>query len=314
MADRIFISYRRLDTQQAAGRLFDRLVAEFGKDEIFIDIDRIPAGVDFSEYLNDRLKYCEITLALIGRNWLSSGPSKWLFGRSRLYSPDDFVRLEIETSLRRGISVIPVLIDDASMPAQKDLPSSIRPLVSRNAVRLRHERFGADFAGLSEIIHLKFAAGKAGRPLTREQARLFVTLGYLLAKFEVCNGVTFETAKAEIPELLAEIQSLLDYAQIPANTHNADPIKLMIQVLRILSVRNLAMHAGVLVGMTAARLTLTKTSATQEQHDDLLDLAKRTLDDVDPGTVRNKETLFSELYDSDCSANAGAGLLMSHLL
>jgi TIR domain len=314
MPDRIFISYRRQDTQQAAGRLFDRLVAEFGKDDVFIDIDRIPPGVDFAEYVNDRLKYCEITLVLIGRNWLNfGGASRWLFGRNRLHAEDDLVRLEIETSLRRGISVIPVLIDDAMMPALKDLPPSIRPLVYRSAAKLRHDRFGADFAGLCEILRVKLADPKVDLPLTREQARLFVTLGYLLAKFEVCNGVTFESAKAEIPDLLAEIQSLCDYAHIPVSTDNADPIKLIKQVLRILSVRNLAMHAGVLVGVTIARLTLTKTSATQEQHDDLLKLARSTMSDIDPGTVRNKETLFTELYDSDCSANAGADLLMSHL-
>ena len=41
----VFISYRREDSQQLAGRLFDRLVQRFGKNRVFRDIDAIdPVG------------------------------------------------------------------------------------------------------------------------------------------------------------------------------------------------------------------------------------------------------------------------------
>ena len=40
----IFISYRREDSQELAGRLFDRLAQRFGKDRVFRDIDAIDPG------------------------------------------------------------------------------------------------------------------------------------------------------------------------------------------------------------------------------------------------------------------------------
>ena len=44
---RIFISYRREDAPGHAGRLYDRLTAHFGADQVFIDIDTIEPGEDF---------------------------------------------------------------------------------------------------------------------------------------------------------------------------------------------------------------------------------------------------------------------------
>jgi len=55
-----------------------------------------------------------------------------------------FVRLEIATALKRNIRVIPVLVDDASMPRASDLPDDLRSLVRRNAVEVSHTRFNAD--------------------------------------------------------------------------------------------------------------------------------------------------------------------------
>ena len=43
---RIFISYRRIDTSYAAGRIYDRLGAHFGEDAIFMDVDTIEGGLD----------------------------------------------------------------------------------------------------------------------------------------------------------------------------------------------------------------------------------------------------------------------------
>ncbi|MGE3712478.1 MAG: hypothetical protein AB7G35_22775, partial [Hyphomicrobiaceae bacterium] len=42
-AIRIFINYRREDTEAAAGRLHDRLSLDFGNEHVFIDTDDIPA-------------------------------------------------------------------------------------------------------------------------------------------------------------------------------------------------------------------------------------------------------------------------------
>ena len=72
MPVRIFISYRRDDLGATAGRLRERLVKEFGTNNVFMDVDSIPAGVDFAAHLQRTLEACQLVLALIGPNWLKS--------------------------------------------------------------------------------------------------------------------------------------------------------------------------------------------------------------------------------------------------
>ena len=43
----ILISYRREDSIAYAGRLYDRLQAQFGKQQVFMDIDTLKPGEDF---------------------------------------------------------------------------------------------------------------------------------------------------------------------------------------------------------------------------------------------------------------------------
>ena len=41
---KLFINYRRDDTDDLAGRLHDHLTGEFGAENIFKDVDSIPSG------------------------------------------------------------------------------------------------------------------------------------------------------------------------------------------------------------------------------------------------------------------------------
>jgi formylglycine-generating enzyme required for sulfatase activity len=132
----VFISYRRDDSADAAGRIYDRLVQCFGRDNVFKDVDDIPPGVDFRAVISEAVGRCQVLLAVIGRDWLEIvGPS----GKRRLDDPRDFVRLEIEAALSRGILVIPVLVGRAGMPGEERLPESLRPLAFRNAVEVRRD-------------------------------------------------------------------------------------------------------------------------------------------------------------------------------
>jgi hypothetical protein len=139
----IFLSYRRDDSIDAAGRIYDRLVQHFGRESIFMDVDSIPLGIDFRQYLQDTVSRCDVLLAVIGQGWLearhSEGP---LAGQRRLDNPDDFVRIEIQTALARGIAVIPVLVGRATMPIAKDLPDELKELAFRHAAEVRP---GKDF-------------------------------------------------------------------------------------------------------------------------------------------------------------------------
>jgi hypothetical protein len=154
MAGRIFINYRRGDEPGFAGRLFDRLEQSFRSDQIFIDVDNIPAGHDFTDVLESEVAKCDVVLVVIGRAWLNAADED---GRRRLDNPEDFVRIEIESGLRQDKRVIPVLVNDATMPRSEDLPNSMKPLAKRNAVRLTHERFRTDADGLVKTLKAAFA-------------------------------------------------------------------------------------------------------------------------------------------------------------
>src|SRR5262245_1594715 len=101
----IFISYRRDDTSADSGRIYDRLTPKYGSNNIFIDVDAIPLGMDFRQILNAEIAKCDVVLVMIGRRWASVTEQS---GRRRLDNPSDFVRIEVEAALARGIPVIPV--------------------------------------------------------------------------------------------------------------------------------------------------------------------------------------------------------------
>lgn len=115
----------------------DALQGRFGIDEVFFDLDNIPFGVDFRQYIANAVGSCAVLLVVIGDQWLHLTDEQ---GRRRLEDPSDFVRIEIEAALKRDIPVVPVLIETAQMPAASELPESIRELTFRNAAEMRAGR------------------------------------------------------------------------------------------------------------------------------------------------------------------------------
>src|SRR5436190_1079367 len=162
MSGKIFINYRRDDSFGTAGRLYDRLAQAFGRDNLFMDVDHIPAGVDFIDYLNSQVAECDVFLAVIGPNWLNAKDDA---GRRRLDNPDDFVTIEIAAALARNIRVIPVLVDGARTPMADELPEPVKRLVRRNAVEVRNAHFGRDAEALTIKVGeaLKSAGAVRGR-------------------------------------------------------------------------------------------------------------------------------------------------------
>jgi len=149
MAGKIFINYRRHDSISTAGRLQDRLAQTFGRKNLFMDVDHIPAGVDFHDYLDKQVTACDVFLAVIGPNWLDAKDEE---GRRRFDNPDDVVTVEIAAALARNIRVIPVLVDGARMPKADRLPDPVKPIVRHNAVDVRNTHFGRDAEALVEKI------------------------------------------------------------------------------------------------------------------------------------------------------------------
>jgi hypothetical protein len=132
----IFISYRREDTADVSGRIYDRLTAHFGTDAVFKDVDNIPLGVNFEIYLRDILEHCSVMLVVIGSMWLDVTDDS---GRRRLDLPEDFVRLEVMAALERDIPIVPLLTQGTSMPRVSELPAELANLTRYQGTHVRSD-------------------------------------------------------------------------------------------------------------------------------------------------------------------------------
>jgi uracil-DNA glycosylase len=170
---RIFINYRRQDSEGYVGRLYDHLLRHFDADRIFMDVDNIAPGADFVQVLEEAVSNCDVLLAAIGPQWLTVTDNA---DNRRLDNDHDFVRIEIASALRMNKLVIPVLVGASRMPSAAELPDDLRPLARRHAVSLSHKGFAYDVDKLAETIKsAKSALGKT-RPdsetLRRKEAAL----------------------------------------------------------------------------------------------------------------------------------------------
>lgn len=171
----IFISYRRDDSSPYAGRLRDALHRRF-PNQVFLDRD-IPPGAHFEVRIEESLHRCEVLLVVIGKRWLQTRRG----GVPRLQNPNDLVRREIAIALRRGITVVPVLVEGASIPEPKQLPDDIRALSTRQAHELSDTRWDYDVGELIKAVQ----SSRGKRLLRRVQQRplLIVPLFALLGAF-----------------------------------------------------------------------------------------------------------------------------------
>jgi hypothetical protein len=162
MTGKIFLSYRRRDS--AAGfalALFNRLELTFLPENLFMDVEGgIKAGQDFVQVLEREVSACDVMLVLIGPDWLTASDET---GRPRLENPEDFVRVEIESALKFGKRVIPVLVQKTEMPRADALPEPLKALARRNAVGLTQERFKADAQGLIKALEDALADAEEAR-------------------------------------------------------------------------------------------------------------------------------------------------------
>src|SRR5262245_12623617 len=141
MAAKVFISYRRDDSAGYAGRVRDRLEHELGRDLVFMDVDAIPLGTNFSKFLHEEIAKCGVLLAMIGPNWSDALDEH---GNRRLDDPNDLVRIEIAAALQRNIPVLPILLDGARIPKDNQLSEDLKELALRNGMEIRHASFQDD--------------------------------------------------------------------------------------------------------------------------------------------------------------------------
>lgn len=151
MDPRIFICFRKSDQRAVRKRIHHTLVDAFGADQVFKSGSSIRPGTSFAEVLTTQAARCDAMLVLIGPQWAALTAAD---GGRLLDREDDWVRVEIETALRSGSKVIPVLIGDAAMlPGALELPASLAPLGGFQFLRIEESRTEA---GLAELVsHLR---------------------------------------------------------------------------------------------------------------------------------------------------------------
>ena len=175
----IFISYRRDGAAGFSGRLAEDLERRFGAGQVFRDIEDIVSGEDFVDKLASALRDCRVLLAVVDRGWLSASAG----GRRRLDEPRDFVRSEIVGALAHGVRVIPVLVDDATMPAERDLPDDLEPFARRQAHELSDSRWDYDVERLIGVLQTTLGAGTsvATAPVTPPGRRRWAVVALVIA-------------------------------------------------------------------------------------------------------------------------------------
>jgi hypothetical protein len=138
MSGGIYISYRRDDASALARRLYDRLLEDFPQNKIFIDLDR----EDLVKATEKAIESSHVLIALIGKRWLSGD----------LLGQDDQLRLELATALKQNIRVMPVLVEEASMPQSSELPDDLKALAVLDTWQISDTNFDTNYHRLVAVI------------------------------------------------------------------------------------------------------------------------------------------------------------------
>lgn len=132
---RVFLSYRRNDSQAITDRLYDHLVARLGKHNVFKDVDTIEGGANISEEIRRAIRASSAVIALIGKEWEGLESEQNV---RRIDFPEDWVRIEINEALESASRVIPVLVNGRKM-LPDNLPLDLQSLAHTNFLQLRDD-------------------------------------------------------------------------------------------------------------------------------------------------------------------------------
>lgn len=226
--DKIFINYRRDDAGGFAGRLSDTLTAHFGGDRVFRDVTGIDYGHDFERVIDERVAESCAIVVLIGDKWTSVVNAD---GARRLDDPGDYVCREIAAALAGGVTVVPVLIGDASMPRRDEMPERLADLTRRNAMTITDERWDFDVARLAKVLAIDVPGSVAQQrlDLLKGVALLLLLAGGLFNIIAFCAalgrgalagtglaGAGFPPLASAIPFIAILLAGALTLAAAPA--------------------------------------------------------------------------------------------------
>lgn len=202
----LYVSCRRSDAAVRAARLAGSLAQRLGKGRVTWDADLLEAGEDFRAQVTRAVAQADAMLVVIGPRWLQLNEST---GRPRIHDPDDAVRHEIAQALSRGKRVLPVLVDQAIMPAPGDLPEPLQALARTHALVIHETSWEA---GVNRIV----SALRSDKAVSAEEQ--FDRTGELVLR-DILTGPAPATARpranspsvarAVVPWILAALVLLL---------------------------------------------------------------------------------------------------------
>jgi len=168
----IFLSYRRAGGSAWAKLIATRLEQTLPGHGVFLDVDSIDPGVDFTKEIDDTLSVSRVMLVLIGTDWTTAADDR---GKRRIDDPEDLLRIEVRRALESEATVIPLLLDGASMPVRDELPEDLKRLANHNALEIRATSFDRDadhlVERLRELLGRPTGPAMSQPPQTRESGR-----------------------------------------------------------------------------------------------------------------------------------------------
>jgi pterin-4a-carbinolamine dehydratase len=186
----IFISYRRLDSAIFSQWLTAQLRAAYGFDSVFIDTENIQDALAWAQQIESSLTKASLVVVVIGKSWLTLADD---VGRRRIDLAEDWVRREIESSLRLHKRLLPLLIDSAQLPAREALPPSVAPLIDMEERRISIEAIAKDMSALVKDI---------GTLIGKEPIATDVPYPYPLLEIKALDDQNLERLGTRLPEWL----------------------------------------------------------------------------------------------------------------
>jgi len=138
---RVFLNYRKEDSDAWAGRIHEVLANEFSEADVFMDQFSLVAGDDYPVVIQQCAVRCSAMVVLIGPRWVSIANQS---GVPRLKEDDDLVHREIVAALDRQILVVPLRLPDTPVPDRYDLPFDMRDLIRSHMPVLSNRSWKVD--------------------------------------------------------------------------------------------------------------------------------------------------------------------------
>jgi hypothetical protein len=165
---RVFISYRREDAVDVAGRVRDWLVKtwKLAPENVFMDLSTILPGADFEQVIDQEIAKCDAMIIIMSPSWLTHVNSAEV----------SYPRLEAETAIRRGLQIIPAMVGITTTPTAEDLAESLRPLLRRNIRPIRPDSFDYDMEWVRKALGVR--TFRSAPLITTLSALLLVAAGF----------------------------------------------------------------------------------------------------------------------------------------